>query len=375
MKMEPSLDTLFFRTDPVTRFFRQILRVKPLAATVIFWLVVNVPLIIAAAVKGALLTDGSRVGILDDFGWWAYQFGTFPATFYAFIWLPDGIKNVLDGLRKNKVIKVTSGKGDQRKWDDFLRQFHGFYNHPAWLVGSVVIIAVLVWFIWIPAQKTFDTWQATSTFAFWYTEFAWFLIFVIGALLIIRGIITITRLNFLFREFPVVVKVLHPDGAGGLSPLGKLSVSIGYVLCVYGIGVTIGNISQARIAGVDYLTVLTDPMTIALWAVYLVLAPIMFFLPLNVAHYAMEQAKGEYITKISDQFEIEIQRTQELLGSSSKQLKENLTKVEQLQQLHDLAIKFPIWPFNTKSLVRFFSSVLFPILLSLISALFQGLIK
>jgi hypothetical protein len=239
-------------------------------------------------------------------------------------------------------------------------------------VGLTGIFMVI---FWIPDQYTFNSWQNTSDFAFWFTIFAWIVMFIAGILLVIKGVLTIIWLNRLFKEFEVGIRILHPDGAGGLSPLGKFSANIGYVLGIYGIGLVVGNLSEARISGQDYLSVVTQPYVLILWGLYLLLAPVIFFLPLGVAHSTMKKAKDEYVSRISDQFDLEIEKIYPQLSSDTQQFKLGIEKIEQLQRLYNITSRFPVWPFNHTNLVRFSSSVLTPLALSLLTILLESMIR
>jgi hypothetical protein len=366
----------FYRCDPITLLFRAFLRLPSWGATIVFFLFVNVPIVIASLVEGMMFTHNQRIGLLVDYGYWVFQLGTFPATFYAFMWLPDGVANVINGLKKNKVIVVQDSDNQDKSLEAFMSRFLKAYSHIAWILLSIAIISVFMGFLWTPQQKTFYTWQTSSLFIFWYSQVVWFLIYLIGFLLFFRGILTIYWLNYLFKEYKINIKVLHPDGAGGLSPLGKFSVNIGYILAIYGIGNVMGNLSAARITGQDFLSRMTsDPTSVVIWIIYFILAPILFFLPLGVAHSAMRLAKSEYLEGISDRFNIEIERIQSVLDSGANHLKESIEKIEQIKRLHDIASRFPVWPFNTSNLVRFFSSILSPLVVSLFSVLIKLILK
>jgi hypothetical protein len=90
-----------------------------------------------------------------------------------------------------------------------------------------------------------------------------------------------------------------------------------------------------------------------------------FFAPIGSAHSAMKKARHEFIFTLSNQFEKDFKEIQWLLRKDSDELKKGLEKLEHIQKIHNMASRFPIWPFNTASIVRFFSSVFSPILIGL----------
>ena len=108
---------------------------------------------------------------------------------------------------------------------------------------------------------------------------------------------------------------------------------------------------------------------------YLILAPIVFFAPIGSAHSAMQKARHDFVIAISDQFEKDFSEVQRFLDKDSDELKRKLDKIEYLQKVHNMATRFPVWPFNTESLVRFFSSVFLPVVVGMIPSIIGNFIK
>ena len=91
-----------------------------------------------------------------------------------------------------------------------------------------------MWFGIIPEQRNFISWQTANNIVFWYHELFWYIAFSIGAVALLKVSITLYWFNRIFVEFKADVRVLHPDMAGGLSPLGNFSVKIGYMIGIFG---------------------------------------------------------------------------------------------------------------------------------------------
>jgi low affinity Fe/Cu permease len=285
--------------------------------------------------------------------------------------MPEIVCDVLIGLKNNKVIitKPKSKKEDD-KYNEFITRFAKTYSSPIW--GAIAFAGVLLFMVFaaIPEHRLFTGWQTSNNVVFAYHEVFWFLIFLVGAMAIVKTILAIYWFNKLFREFQADVRVLHPDGAGGLSPLGNFSVKIGYMIGLLGFLVTIVIWTQSTyLLSNRTFSFNANPAIISLAFAYLVLAPIVFFAPIGSAHSAMRKAKNDFIIAISDQFENDFEKLQSLLNKNGAELKEALEKIEHLQKIHSMVTRFPIWPFNTASLVRFFSSVFSPIILSLLPSL------
>jgi hypothetical protein len=210
-------------------------------------------------------------------------------------------------------------------------------------------------------HRTFKNWMLLDEIAFWYTEFFWFAMTWMVCLLVFRAAIVVLWFNRLFQEFRVNVKPLHKDGAGGLAPLGNFSVKVGYLIGIYGVAVAATALAQSYlISGQFGSLVMTTPIVIMLTA-YLVLAPIAFFAPISTAHLAMKKARNDILARIAEQIEFDLAKIQNSLTLEADELKASLDKIDQLNRAHILVSRFPVWPFNTANLVRFFSSVLSPI--------------
>jgi hypothetical protein len=99
---------------------------------------------------------------------------------------------------------------------------------------------------------------------------------------------------------------------------------------------------------------------------YVIAMTIVFFLPLLGARKSMLQAKNNELKKINDIFQKE--REISLINIDNNRLPSEIeiSNLENLIKLHNIAKSMPVWPFNLKNIVRFLSSVLWPVLLILI---------
>ncbi len=326
-------------------------------STAIIVLILTTPIYISAIINDVLQSTSTRIGLLDDFVWWIYQLLFIPATFLFFLWMPEGIREIITKLKENNVL---TNKGTPKPLSEFMREFDKYFSHRIWSWIYTILAGIFVPLVAIPVHKTFQTWETSSTFIFYYTIFFWVIFTYVVLLLATRIILTIIWFNKLFKNYRVDVRVLHPDGAGGLSPLGSFSVKVGYLIGIYGLSVVATSYYGASITETPLTDPLLGPVLILLILVYLMSSPIIFFAPIGTAHASMLLAKNELITQISDQFEIETQKIPLALKANDDTLKRILAKIEELRQLHKIAVDFPVWPFNTANIIRFFSSILSP---------------
>ncbi len=375
-RVEANLRLPFASGDPFTLLFKQRLQLNPWATTLILVALLYAPMIIVVVKDNLWWSVGNRIGLLNDYGWWIYLLTSIPATILYFFWLPEGILNVLKGLRDNKVLVLPASDDDQEvdTFEKYVRRFDLMYSNRIWAILCAIGIAVAMIFWITPLHQTYRNWTTSGPFIFGYVEFFWFLMFFLAALLVVRGLIVILWFNRLFREFQIDVKVLHPDGAGGLFPLGAFSVKAGYLIGIYGLAVVTATMTQSYLITGRFSGLILDPILVFGIIVYLILAPVAFFAPIGAAHSSMKKAKNEAILHIADQFGADFTRLQMVLNADSDEIKERLNKLEQIQRIHNIVSHFPVWPFNTGNLVRFLSSVLSPLVIGLIPTVIDLLI-
>jgi hypothetical protein len=108
---------------------------------------------------------------------------------------------------------------------------------------------------------------------------------------------------------------------------------------------------------------------------YVIMAPLAFFLPLSGAHNAMRRAKEAMVLEIARQFNRDFSLAYDERAGTAKDLKDNIEKVEQLQALHKVAMAFPVWPFDTGTVRRFFVSMSSPLVTIGVSVLINVINK
>ena len=357
----------FVSGDPVSQLFNASWPVSrwKVVSTLVFGL--NIPVVLIAGLNHALFDQGETTGFLHDYAWWIYQVSSVPVTILFFLWMPEGIQDVLMGLRRNRTVLPPAGRDESEAFHEFITRFDRRYSQSLWVILCLVLVTLFMVIAVVPEHKTFKGWQTSGPILFWYHEAYWYLVFLLGTLIIVRVMISIYWFNRLFREFRVDVKVLHPDGAGGLAPLGAFSTKVGYLIGVYGVASLAAAWSHSAYLLKSYsLGPKIEPALVSMLVVYLIVAPLAFFAPIGSAHSAMKIAKDTFLLTLADQFEVDFLKVQAALASSSSELSTSIDKIEQLEKIHGLVSRFPVWPFNTANLVRFFSSILSPLLLALI---------
>jgi len=335
----------------------------------------NTILIIATILDDIAFSKGNRIGLFNDWGWWVISI-IFTTMFFTFLWIPDGVTKTILGLKNNGVIILSSlGKGGDEEiaLDEFLHNFFRSYaNRYTYVLPAILTSLILISII--ESQREFITWQTVNGFNFWFVMFLYTLFSFFGLLSFIRTIIAVVWFNRLFRDLDVEVKFLHPDNAGGFAPLSGFSVTIVYVIIITAIAHVLGDVSEAAIKSITYLDVVKQSYVLVDYLMYCAFATLAFFTPLYLAHTRMKKAKHEVIAIISDQFNAELAYIRSIQSSDRTKLKNSVSKLEDLQKLHTIAIKFPVWPFNIGYLARFFGAIVSPLIISFLSIVIEQLL-
>lgn len=178
--------------------------------------------------------------------------------------------------------------------------------------------------------------------------------------------VTIITLRRVFRDHAIRISPWHPDRCGGLKSISQYSMMLGYAIAVLGIFLSIQTIQEIQ-SGVFQTSYLT-------WfglAGYIILAPLVFFLPLGTAHTAMRNAKTTHLLALSHQFDAQYELIVDSLQDEDSDIGSNAEMIEQLQTLYKITEDFIIWPFDVVNLRRFLTITLAPLLPGVASVLFE----
>jgi hypothetical protein len=279
--------------------------------------------------------------------------------FYIFFlrYYLTGLENAIDSLRNSNILKI-----DVIEYNNAVKYSNNFF--ASWFVTLLPFFLATIFLIdsiFNYNLKALNTWNSTSleginllciinifnTFLFFYFFFA---------LLIRMSLIYFIIKKFLYGNLNV--QPLHPDNCGGLSPISKFALKISWAGIFGGIAVLLlmygnyrNNIPHYQLTNVMNLVSYIIAMTIA------------FFLPLFGARESMLRKRYDEMNSIN----IVIQNERENIFLDINKFgitKEiDISNLENLIKLQDVAKSMPVWPFNSKSILKFLSSVLWPVLL------------
>lgn len=321
--------------------------------------------IVASLVKGSFSNSSLQLDVSRDVGY----FNSFFVLLPFFVWFNwyylSAFGPALGALVDDQVVHMPgderatfTGQANQvfRRWD--LTFF------PYAVAATALLIATT--FMWSARKNAYNSLPSGQ----WSIEAVLtvppviLLYHSIGALVV--RMVAISHLVKLFlREDRVQSHALHPDGCGGFRPLGRFALRVGLAGLVTGVALLIGvwaNINRWHFE-------LSDFPNVVMSVGYLVGLTVGFFLPLYPARQAMLHAKETTIGKISRRIKDQLDRSIEALDERPDVAKQRLESIENLQKLHGIANSMPVFPFNAGTLVRFASSVLWPVIPVLVDKL------
>ena len=313
----------------------------------------------------AFLTRAGPPGLLQDPTSIIVDFLLMPAVGAFYLWsilvIPVLLKQLYDQNllrdkeRVNAIVKDLSRK-----------------LYAGWALGTSVGIALVVMLLFIGSYRGWYPWPLLESFfghsqtLTWLKAPMWFLtiyglcfgLFNVGS--------TILVLRDIFREQSLNISPWHPDRCGGLKSVSTYSITLGYAIAAIGLTVSVQTILEIQRGtfGTSYFT----------WfglLAYLIVAPLIFFLPLGTAHAAMTKAKNTQLLQLSQQFDVQYQRISEALNHGDVDYSGNVNRIETLQKLYVITEQFTIWPFDTANLRRFLTITLAPLLPAVVTIAFE----
>jgi hypothetical protein len=249
-------------------------------------------------------------------------------------------------------------------------------------VANLVIVMFLIglaigWGI-VQSLQDFPAWThkkpGVLTVAAWY----WIVIGNIGIYVLLHLAYTILvtfqaiRKVFAGRSgLKVVLKFMHPDRCCGLRPMSKFVLSVGLFLAVLGLANGIHIVTSFHRLGT--LSVLLQQIgPILCVGGYILLAPLVFFLPLLPAHRVMRDSKHRFQLQISREFDHNFGHVSLGIADVQFDLSKH-SKLEVLSSCQRYVDAFPVWPFDISTISRFTSMVLLPLVLTILGIVIQRL--
>ena len=321
-----------------------------LVAFIVFLL----PSVLIALLNDALLPNSKLLALSVDSSMIS-EFVVIPVVWGYYIWISKAPHQVLEKLERTGILVRT--KESTRRAQKVLAT-----RTP--VILAIVIALSVGYMYYVTELRSAPEWHnANPALLAIRTVLVWIPMAYAISIIGIRIIINARVFKFMLNN--VILHPLHPDGAGGLRPLGQYALKITYLLAMFGFA-AIYTEYQAFIRG----ALATEYAGHLATAAYVILTPLAFFAPLTAAHDVMRRAKEKLIFRTSQQFNQDFSNAINGVSGSAVDIKESMEKIEHLQALHKVASSFPVWPFDLKTIQRFLftiSAPFLPILFTLFS--------
>lgn len=340
-----------YARDPLGRLIHD--RLGIVSARTFYWIATIVQvldivvLVTVALVSGkdlhSLYDEASLRTTLAVICYVVFALGVSPVAWTFYVWFNRAPTILLSELSSLSIVHDVTPQADAEAFRGAERLFH----FRRWPIASAAITAGMTAVVIV-----MHAWKPPSLFiALPVWAVGWYMICMVAS----REIATILTLHLFFRRGRLTVNPVHPDGCGGLGALNRFAVRFTYLLAACGVGlILLAYIYAAAKSGYFIDIVLASA------ALYLVLAPVLFFATLGAAHGRMKESKQQLLEEIARR----IQGGYDLVGAALRTGKEppydRVREIEELRALYDLAQRCPVWPFDARSLQQFAGGVLLP---------------
>lgn len=357
--------------DPLAKFLTNRLRLTPLG----YGLLILVADLLVDAWIGwyydVFFTTSKPPGLLQDFTALVVDFVMNPMLAGLYLWTTIGTTRLFRQLHASTVFTSDT------EYKRIVEQSRRLFASPA--IFYIVLTASLLFTIpQIGAYYGILPWKTVGGYIDIYPSISfarapfWFLIFYAMVFGMFNIGITIIALRKMFRTKDIQLLPLHPDRCGGLGSISQYTVKIAFA-----IGATGLVMSAATIYEIQNGT-LQDAYPVIIGIIgYIIFAPVFFFFPLGTARVAMQEAKDNELLTLAKQFHTIYEQVKQKSLKLNDSFKDDLEKLEDLKKLYQIALEFPVWPFDMRNLQRFFTIVtapLIPAVVSIISEILQNML-
>ena len=364
-------DFKVYETEPLMRAVRR-LRLTPITLGIAFFLFVSLPLCILAAVfDKPVARDDDYLSFFENISWSLSMLYLFPflvgLTFKYYEEIPKLFRYLVE-----EVVTGTARQDSLQRYSLWLRRR---FNNPAvpLLCLAITLVLNFIYGDQILRQNQANWGVASNGWILSVGEMGRGL----TPLGVFAGLIQIGLiywvLNLLWRgaalswglfrlfhggAFHIKVEPLHPDGCCGLGRIGGVAMILNWALFALGIYISLKVVDKLIIQGLPLHSDIGNPIMLG---AYVIIAPLLFFLPLASAHKRMQEAKAEFIlpiTKASRQWLNDLGRAKlDVEGAAAAQA---VTQLEEIRR--QMRREVPVWPFDFRSMQAFLATIVVPLL-------------
>lgn len=312
----------------------------------------------------------SYITYIENISWSFSMFYLFPfilaLTLAYYRAIPDLFFNQLIGKvvipKKKEDAKKSADKDvDDEFLEKYKKKFFDKFNHP-WIPVAAILISTTLSFVYVDRVRTndFDGWMFESGSLTTVGVYAIVVQVFLGYWvlnLLFKALVFTILLNKLFDEekFKINLDPVHEDNACGLRSIFRVTTMLNIMIFLGGIYLSLNVIDKLVVQEVGFSKDIVSPVMLALYAL---LAPFLFFLPLWAPHNAMLKKKQSFIEPVCQQLEDSIND----IKHRNKCDESKIALVTKLREERlNLLKQIPVWPFDIRSLNAFFGAVIMPV--------------
>lgn len=249
--------------------------------------------------------------------------------------LPHWIAKLFNTLKRNSVISHPRQKGCT--YDRFLNDMIRKTDRKIWsILGLLTVIVFYIYRIGGYDPQKRPIWLEAAALLVYGLAYYCFLPTLIKLWL------ALFSTNRLFNSFHIRVNPLHPDNAGGLSPVGRLFSNYVIVFVAFGLIVAIGIVSSFMRGASSVFGRTETWLLLVGYASF----PLLIWGWLWTPHKAMREARDRKLSIIAEEF---LKATpDEILPT--KETTERLSELKQQYEL--LRESYPTWPIYFRQVNR-----------------------
>ena len=188
---------------------------------------------------------------------------------------------------------------------------------------------------------------------FFYIWWAYILPILIYRLFVI--VVTLKRLfNVVIATDSLNLQPMHPDNAGGLGRLGSMALNFNIAILL----------TMVITASLYYTHGYNEPLACGIFVQFLLL-PVIFFLPLLQVHRAMKVKRESLLIEISKYYKCVSDVLVQKIGKAGIEsadkydtIKKEYEEEANLKSLYRSLEAIPTWPFDMRTIIRFFTGLL-----------------
>lgn len=323
--------------------------------------------VVGAVVVGGVLVlqDWQAVGDESYFGWFLIMDAIAalvlaPLFITIYLSLREFVKRVLIRLDDNRVIRPAPGGTSLR---EFALGLEGWLDHPrVWAATAVATVLYFLYTLWDALNEMVSPLARLLIASTLVVQTA---LFFLGVLAITQLGVTCWRIGWLLGNSKVRTRPLHPDGCGGLRPVGHMLSVVLSAAAILG-GASLGMFLAIQGTPAQPTRRL-EPYLLAL--LYLALLPLAFLNLLWWPHQGMDRYRKQVLKPVARKFNDTIIPARPSAADDSEQLKaktDSLSEISRQFQVLDDAL--PVWPLRLRRLQAVLAAAVLPVVIPVVTA-------